>query len=127
MFSFNFSGRNDDDPIDALSQFSSGTFTESDFLIPNDSCAVLNPEAHDDATHENGYLQVSDSSRWVQKLSPTTRPWTYTKICVGWTKTGGNTSLTYDVVIYDSTSTGPGNIRAIYPGTTITGIPQFPV
>ncbi|HEY3249916.1 MAG TPA: T9SS type A sorting domain-containing protein [Ignavibacteria bacterium] len=127
MFSFNFTGRNDDDVIDARSQFPSGTFTASDFdLVPNDSCAVLNPEAHDDATHENGYLQVGDSSRWVQKLSPTTRPWTYTKICVGFTKTGATTSLTYDVVIYDSTATGPGNLLAIYPGQSISGIPQFP-
>ena len=50
------------------------TFNESDFIVANDSCVALNPERHDDFTHENGYLLSSDSTRFVLKMTPQSYP-----------------------------------------------------
>src|SRR4030095_3055633 len=124
----NFAGFSQDD---VRSHFPSVIFTESDFT-PGDSCAVLNPERHDDFTHENGYRQSAagaDSTRFVIKMRPNTVPWTYTNVCIGWTKTAAGTgTLNYDIVVYDTLGAGggPGSLLAVFPGQTITGIPNFP-
>jgi len=123
FFCMNFSGYSQD----ARSQFPGKIFHQSDF-VPGDSCATLNPERHDDFTHENGYTAVSDSARFVIKMRPASLPWTYTKVCVGWTKTGATTTQNYDIVVYDTLGSGgaPGGLIAVIPGQTISGIPQFP-
>jgi hypothetical protein len=120
-----FSGDGDD----VRSTFGDRIFTESDFA-PGDSCAVQNPERHDDFTHENGYRQSvagADSTRFVIKMRPQSTPWTYTKICVGWTASGSAT-LSYSIVVYDTLGAGgaPGSLLMLIPGQSIAGIPGFP-
>jgi hypothetical protein len=106
--------------------------SETDFA-PNDSCATVNPERHDDFTHENGYRASgtgADSCRFVIKMRPASTPWTYTKVCIGWTRTAsGSTTLNYEICVYDTTGAGgaPGNLIAVIPGQTVTGIPIYPL
>jgi len=92
-----------------------------------DSC-VEGPgyEHHDGNAHQNGYLFFLDSVRFVIKASPPSYPWQYTNVCVAWTGVGSVTTVNLFIVLYDSTSTGPGNLLYISPMQTATGIPVFP-
>src|SRR3990172_6368820 len=67
----------------------------------------------DDGTYENGYRSVTngDSTRFVHKLRMPSFPITLTAICITWTALSPSGSLTYDLVIYDTTGAGdsPGN------------------
>jgi len=91
-----------------------------------DSCVGTGSERHDGNAHANGYLYFLDSARFVIKASPPSYPWQYTKVCVGWTDVGSVTSVTYYIVLYDSTSTGPGNLLYISPAQTATGVAVYP-
>jgi len=94
-----------------------------------DSCAQGSGYEHHDISnaHANGYLYFLDSVRFVLATAPPGGyPWVYNKVCVGWTDVGSVTSVTYYIVLYDSTSTGPGNLLYISPAQTATGIPVYP-
>ncbi len=83
----------------------------------------------DDGTYENGYRTVSngDSTRFTHKMTMPYSSTTLTAICVTWTATA-SISLTYDLVVYDTTGPGggPGNLVASVIGVTAPSIAIFP-
>ncbi|MCI0450556.1 MAG: hypothetical protein L0Y79_12375, partial [Chlorobi bacterium] len=83
----------------------------------------------DDGTYENGYRTVSngDSTRFTHKMTMPSMPITLNAICITWTATA-SISLTYDLVIYDTTGPGggPGNLVASVIGVTAPSIAIFP-
>jgi hypothetical protein len=111
---------------DARSKLPSISYNDV-ILTFGDSCSVVNPERHDGYRHANGYPTYADSMRYVIKMSPSSYPWQYSKVCVGFTCFGG-LSLTYYVVMYDSTSSGPGtNLLYISQPYTASSVPIFPL
>ena len=62
-----------------------------------DSCGGVGP---DDGTVENGY-GWSTGRVFVQRFTPDVTPFFATDVCAAFTQAGGDSSLAYDVVIYD--------------------------
>jgi len=85
----------------------------------------------DDGTYENGYRSVTngDSTRFVHKIIMPSWPITLTAICVTWTALAPSGSLTYNIVIYDTTGPGdsPGNLIASIVGVSAPNIGIFPL
>ncbi len=80
-----------------------------------DSCAGTGQEKHDDGSFENGggWNNTVTDGRIVLKFTPASYPWKYTKFCLALTRlAAGPDSLSFDVVIYDTTGTAgaPGNL-----------------
>ncbi len=74
----------------------------------------------DDGSAENGYgwnpATVTDG-RDVHLLTPPFYPFLLTDVCLAWAQLGGDTSINYNLVIYDDD--GPGG----EPGTQLASIP----
>ncbi|GEM_PF-684447 len=94
-----------------------------------DSCLGAGHEQHDGNLHANGYGILSDSAKIVQKMRPASYPWQYTKICVGFMSvSGAPANFNYNIIMYDSASTGPGiNLLYMSPTQTITTPPAYPL
>ncbi|MCK6561954.1 S8 family serine peptidase [bacterium] len=77
-------------------------------------------EVHDDNTIENGYgwnpSLVSDG-RTVERFSPGPLPFSLTKICISWTRTGADADISFNIQVYDDDGAGGS------PGTLLTSIP----
>ncbi|MCI0449727.1 MAG: T9SS type A sorting domain-containing protein [Chlorobi bacterium] len=85
----------------------------------------------DDGTYENGYRTITngDSTRFVQKMIMPSQPITLTAICVTWSALSPSGSLTYDLVVYDTTGAGdsPGNLVASVNGVSAPSIAIYPL
>ena len=121
----------DNKTIDIRSQDTKHMYPPSYDIIytTGDSCLGAGHEQHDGNTHANGYGILSDSAKIVQKMRPAAYPWQYTKICVGFTSvSGAPASFNYNIIMYDSTGTGPGtNLLYFSPTQTITTPPAYPL
>ncbi len=107
-----------------------GKFPPPVFMdTPADSCAGSGLEQHDGPIHGNGYTAFTDSVRMVILFHPSSYPWTYTNVCMAFTRTAaGPTSHLYDIVVYDTLGSGgaPGNILQVIPGNTVSNIGIYP-
>jgi len=95
-------------------------------MASGDSCAGTGSERHDSLKHDNGYLYFLDSVRFVIKATPSSFPWQYTKVCVGWTDVGTVNNITYYIVLYDIAGSVPGNLLYVSPPQSATLIPTYP-
>jgi hypothetical protein len=85
----------------------------------------------DDGSYENGYRTVTngDSTRFVHKMRMPSFPITLTAICITWTALSPSGSLTYDLVVYDTTGPGdqPGNLVAQVLNVSAPSIAIYPL
>ncbi len=94
----------------------------------SNDCTGPNSEIHDDGTFENGYTLGGDSVRFIMKVQPTVYPWSYTKVCIGWTRVfTGPSSLDFDVMVYKVNANGtPGFLLKEFLGQHVDSIPLLP-
>jgi|GEM_PF-2294776 len=89
---------------------------------------------HDDNSAENGYSGNSStvsSFIGVDRFTPTSYPATFTSVCVAFVTNAGQTSINYEVVVFDDTGPGGspgaelGAVAAVGSVATDIGTPQF--
>ncbi|MCI0449726.1 MAG: T9SS type A sorting domain-containing protein [Chlorobi bacterium] len=105
------------------------------WIPPYDTGITCSPSPpgiiRDDGTYENGYRTVTngDSTRFVHKMIMPSRPITLLAICVTWTALAPSGSLTYNLIIYDTTGPGgsPGNLITRIEGVSAPNIAIFPL
>ncbi len=82
---------------------------------------------HDDGTFENGYGSGSFLfAHYVMRIDPPFSPADLEAICICWTRTSPDASITFDVVVWDSDGPGgaPGTLLGTLETVTATGVPQ---
>lgn len=85
---------------------------------------------HDDGTFENGGSGNPATVTDVQinhRITPTLYPATLTTVCLAFTQNSGNTTLNFDIEIYDDDGPNgePGTLLATVPAQ-ITAAPSYP-
>ena len=81
---------------------------------------------HDDGSFENGVGSSSVfSTHVVMRLDPPALPASLDSVCVCWSQTGGDTSLDFDLVVWDSDGPegAPGTLLGTLTGLTASDVP----
>ena len=79
----------------------------------------------DDGSVENGY-GWGTGSVFVQRFTPDSYPFVYTDVCAAFTQAGGDTTLDFDLLLFDDDGPGggPGTLLAAVPAS-LDGVPAW--
>lgn len=78
---------------------------------------------YDDGVFENGYTLNAADARMVQRFDPLSVPATLRNVCVCWSRLGADTSLSFNIQVYQVGASGPGALIASVPAVA-NNVPQ---
>ncbi len=82
---------------------------------------------HDDGTFENGYGSGSFLfAHYVMRIDPPFSPAELESVCICWTRTSPDASISFDLVVWDSDGPGgaPGTLLGTLETVTATSVPR---
>ena len=85
---------------------------------------------HDDGSFENGYGASPEGNfaHFVMRVDPPAVPTTIESFCLCWTRLGGDSTVDYDIHVWDSDGPGggPGTLLGSLESTQAAGVASFP-